>query len=128
MDILFKNFFHNDSFFTPVIETKIGHPVDIYENEKGLHFEIAGTGLSKEDIAISIESDVLRIVYQKPDEDACCDTGNCKFLHKGISRKSFNLGYRIASRFALSKAEAQMENGLLKIDRKSTRLNSSHES
>ena len=115
MDILFKNFFHNDSFFTPVIETKIGHPVDIYENEKGLHFEIAGTGLSKEDIAISIESDVLRIVYQKPDEDACCDIGNCKFLHKGISRKSFNLGYRIASRFALNKAEAQMENGLLKI-------------
>jgi HSP20 family protein len=115
MDILFKNFFNNDSFFAPVIETKIGHPVDIYENDQGLHFEVAGSGLTKDDISITIEGDCLKIAHQKSDEDKCCDVNNCKYLHKGISRKSFNLGYRIAPKFNLSKADAQMTNGLLKI-------------
>lgn len=111
MDILFKNFFNNDSFFAPVIETKIGHPVDIYENDQGLHFEVAGSGLTKDDISITIEGDCLKIAHQKTEEER----DDCKYLHKGISRKSFNLGYRIAPKFNLSKADAQMTNGLLKI-------------
>lgn len=114
-DLLFKNFFNADSFFVPVVDTKIGHPVDIYENENGLHFEIAGTGLTKEDIKISIEGDVLRVTYQKPEDDKCCEVNDCKYLHRGISRKSFNLGYRISSKFSLSNADAVMNNGLLKI-------------
>jgi HSP20 family protein len=116
-DILFKNFFNNESFFSPVIDTKIGHPVDIYENIEGLHFEIAGTGLTKEDISISIEGDVLKISYKKPETDDCCSVNDCNYYHKGISRKSFNLGYRIPlSKYDLSKAEAAMEHGLLIID------------
>jgi len=113
-DVLFKNFFNNDSFFAPVIDTRIGHPVDIYEDENGLHFEVAGTGLTKEDINISIEGDVLKISHKKEvSEDQ--DTKN--YYHRGISRKSFDLGYRIPlSKFNLSKAEAAMENGLLTID------------
>lgn len=115
-DVLFKNLFNNDSFFTPVVETRIGHPVDIYENEKGLHFEIAGTGLTKDDISIAIEGDVLKVSYKKPDDDGCCEVNECKYYHRGISKKSFNLAYRIPlSRFDLSKAEATMENGLLTI-------------
>jgi HSP20 family protein len=116
-DVLFKNFFRNDSFFEPVIDTRIGHPVDIYENEKGLHFEIAGTGLTKDDIKISIEGDVLRVSYDKNEDDKCCDVNDCNYYHRGISKKSFNLGYRIPiSKFDIDKAEAQMENGLLKIN------------
>ncbi len=115
-DILFKNFFRNESFFEPVIDTRIGHPVDIYENEKGLHFEIAGTGLTKDDIKISIEGDVLRVSYDKNEDDKCCDVNDCKYHHRGISKKSFNLGYRIPiTKFDINKAEAEMENGLLKI-------------
>jgi len=110
MDILFKNFFQNESFFTPVAETRIGLPVDIYETDAGLHFEIAGSGLTKDDMNITIEGDCLKIAHQKPDEQE-----GVKYLHRGISRKSFNLGYRIASKFDLSKASAEMTNGLLKI-------------
>ena len=116
-DVLFKNFFNNESIFAPVIDRRIGHPVDIYENESGLHFEIAGSGLTKEDIDISIEGDVLRVSYTKPEDDKCCDVNNCKYYHRGISKKSFNLGYRIPlSKYDLSKAEAAMEHGLLTID------------
>jgi len=32
-----------------------------------------------------------------------------------LSRKSFSLGYKIAPKFDLTKVDAEMENGLLKI-------------
>lgn len=111
-DVLFKNFFNNDSFFAPALETKISHPVDIYETQDGLHFEVACTGLSKEDVNINIEGDILRITYEKNTEN---DTDVANFIHKGIARRSFNLGYKVASRFDLQNADAQMNNGLLKI-------------
>jgi HSP20 family protein len=114
-DILFKNFFNNDSFFAPVADTKIGHPVDIYENDQGLHFEIAGTGLTKEDIKITIEEGILRVSYQKPEDEQCCDVNDCNYIHRGIARRSFNLGYKISPKFDLSTAQAEMNNGLLKI-------------
>jgi HSP20 family protein len=116
-DVLFKNFFNNQSFFEPVVDTRIGHPVDIYENETGLHFEIAGTGLTKDDINVLIEGDVLRVSYDRKEDEKCCDVNNCKYHHRGISRKSFNLGYRIPlSKYDISKAEAGMKHGLLRID------------
>lgn len=111
-DVLFKNFFNNDSFFAPALETKITHPVDIYETKEGLHFEIACTGLTKEDVNINIEGDVLRVTYEK-DGESEIDVTN--FIHKGIARRSFNLGYKVSSRFDLQNADAQMNNGLLLI-------------
>ena len=111
-DVLFKNFFNNDSFFAPALETKISHPVDIYETKDGLHFEIACTGLSKEDVNINIEGDILRVIYEKDGED---ETDVTTFIHKGIARRSFNLGYKVSSRFDLQSADAQMINGLLTI-------------
>ncbi len=111
-DVLFKNFFNNDSFFAPALETKITHPVDIYETKEGLHFEIACTGLTKEDVNINIEGDVLRVTYEK-DGESEIDVTN--FIHRGIARRSFNLGYKVSSRFDLQNADAQMNNGLLLI-------------
>ena len=111
-DVLFKNFFNNDSFFAPALETKISHPVDIYETKDGLHFEIACTGLSKKDVNINIEGDILRVIYEKDGED---ENDVTNFIHKGIARRSFNLGYKVSSRFDLQNADAQMNNGLLTI-------------
>ena len=114
-DLLFKDFFRSELNFQPAIEAKIPHPVDIYENKDGLHFEVACTGLEKNDIGINIEGDVLKISYNKNEDDKCCDVNDCTYLHKGIARRSFNLGYKVASKFKLSDATAEMKNGLLKI-------------
>ena len=114
-DLLFKDFFRSELNFLPAIEAKISHPVDIYENQDGLHFEIACTGLDKNDVDINIEGDILRVSYNKSEDDKCCDVNDCTFLHKGIARRSFNLGYKVASKFKLSESEAEMKNGLLKI-------------
>ena len=114
-DLLFKDFFRSELNFQPAIEAKISHPVDIYENQDGLHFEIACTGLDKNNVDINIEGDILRVSYNKSEDDKCCDVNDCTFLHKGIARRSFNLGYKVASKFKLSESEAEMKNGLLKI-------------
>ena len=114
-DLLFRDFFKSELDFQPAIEAKISHPVDIYENKNGLHFEIACTGLTKSDIEINIEGDILKISYNKSKDEACCEVDDCKYIHRGIAKRSFNLGYKVASKFKLSESSAEMKDGLLKI-------------
>jgi HSP20 family protein len=110
-DILFRNFFNAEEQFAPAFNSKQPHPLDIYFNDEGLHFEVACTGLTKEDISISVEGDLLKISYKKPESDI--DFSG--YIYHGLSRKSFDLGYKISPKYNLSKIVAEMENGLLKL-------------
>lgn len=114
-DILVRNFFQDASTFLPLADNKVPHPVDIYTNEKGLFFEVACTGISKEEIKIETQDNILRINYDKSKDQDCCEVGNCEYLYKGIARRSFNLGWKIDSKFDLTKAEAEFKDGLLSI-------------
>ena len=66
--------------------------------------------ISKDDIEILIEGNIIRVNYNKPKEE---DLG--EFIHKGIAKRSFNLGWKIDSKFDLSKATADFKNGLLQV-------------
>jgi len=110
-DILVRNFFNSEHTFAPVLDAKIQHPVDILETVDGLHFEVACTGLTKKDIEINIEGDILRVSYNKDEDNVPEGT----WVHRGIARRSFNLGYKIAPKFSLVNSEAEMKDGLLKI-------------
>ena len=112
-DILFRNFFKADETFAPALNSKQPHPLDIYYDHEGLYFEIACTGLTKEDILLEVEGDVLAIVYNKPEQEKPKDYSG--YIYHGLSKKSFSLGYKIAPKFDLTKIAAEMENGLLKI-------------
>lgn len=114
-DILFRDFFNSNSNFNFLSDVKITHPVDIFEDPQGLHFEIACTGLSKEDVNIDIEGDVLKVSYARPKGDDSPDSEDRTYLVKNVARRSFNLGYKISTRFDLTKAEANMQGGLLHI-------------
>ncbi len=106
-DIVWKNFFdvNNSNFNT--IQQKINYPVDIYETENGLRFELAVVGLDKEDIQILIESDTLRVTHDKKEED------NKSYLQRGIARRSFDLAWKVAAKYDLAKLEAKLDRGLL---------------
>ena len=110
-DILFRNFFNAEDKFAPALNSKQPHPLNIYYNDEGLHFEVACTGLTKEDLDISVEGDLLKISYTKPKEDL--DFSG--YIYHGLSKKSFDLGYKISPKYNLSKVGAEMENGLLKL-------------
>tara|TARA_B110000503_G_C7003896_1_gene352716 strand:- start:395 stop:814 length:420 start_codon:yes stop_codon:yes gene_type:complete len=113
-DILFRNLFNSDIGFIPAVESKQSHPLDIYYNDYGLWFEIACTGLTKEDINLDIDGDLLKIGYKKPKEEN--DGIHAGTIYKGLSKRSFNLGYKVANKFDLTKVDASMENGLLIIN------------
>jgi len=108
-DILVRNFFTEGSRYQPLPETKLQHPVDIYQTDKGLEIDIACTGISKEEIEIQIQDNILKVNYDKSKNE------NLDYIHKGIAKRSFNLGWKIDSKFDLGKANAKFENGLLAI-------------
>ena len=110
-DILFRNHFKSDSTFQPVGQFKQPHPVNIFFDDTGLHFEVACTGLTKKDIIIDIEGDILKISYKKPEDDKV----HPGMIHHGLSKKSFDLRYKIAPKFNLGNIDATLANGLLVI-------------
>ena len=112
LDILVKNFFNAEEQFQTPTNRILNHPVDIYEDKTGLFFDIACTGLTKKQVKVDIEGDVLRVSYTKKDND---EEKDIHHYHSGIAKRSFNLGWKIARRFELSKIDASMKDGLLKL-------------
>ena len=110
-DILVRNFFQDASKYSPLAESKVPHPVDIYTTETHLVFDIACTGISKDDLEIQTQSNTLRVNYDK----SKTEDNNVDYIHRGIAKRSFNLGWKIDSKFDLSKANAEFKYGLLKI-------------
>ena len=113
LDILVKNFFNAEQEeFQQPNNRIINHPVDIYEDKTGLYFDIACTGLTKKQIELKVEDDILRVIYTKKDDK---EEKDLHIYHSGIAKRSFNIGWKIARRFLLPEIEASMKDGLLKL-------------
>lgn len=109
-DVVWKNILDSNSTFN-TIESKINYPVDIYETENGLRFELAVVGLNKEDVDIQIDGDTLRISHSK-----AVEKNERTYIQRGIARRSFDLAWKISSKLDLNKLEAKLDKGLLIID------------
>jgi len=109
-DVLFKDFFKTDGEYTPFNTIKVNHPVDIYEAEEGLNIDIACVGLTKKDIDLTIEGDILRVEYKKE-----AGSNEAEYIQRNIAKRAFNFGWRISRRFDLGLLEAKLENGLLHL-------------
>ena len=109
-DILFRDFFKTDGDYAPFNQIKVNHPVDIYEANDGLNIDIACVGLTKKDIDLTIEGDILRIEYKK-------DKGSneAEYIQRNIAKRAFNFGWRISRRFDLGQLQAKLQNGLLHL-------------
>lgn len=105
-DLLWKDLFETNAHFSAITQ-KVTHPVDITENDNGIVFEIAAVGLNKEEIEILVEGEQVRIKYDKP-------AGNLNpAIYRGIKRSSFDLTWKVSSKFNLSNLEAVLDRGLL---------------
>ena len=105
-DLLWKDLFESAPHFSAITQ-KISHPVDIFETEDGIRFEVAAVGLDKQDISIIVDGDQLRITYEKPNRP------EESLIYRGIKRSSFNLTWKISTKFDLSKLDATLDKGLL---------------
>lgn len=108
-DLLWRDLFDTQSHFSAITQ-KISHPVDIFETKDGIRFEVAAVGIHEDDIDIIVEGDQLRITYEKP-EYANQETP----IYRGIKRSSFNLTWKISTKFDLGKLDASLDKGLLTI-------------
>ena len=109
-DLLWRDLFETNSRFSAITQ-RVTHPVDIYETENGIRFEVAAVGLDSKDIDIQIDNDQLRIKYEKPQIE-----NEESAIYRGIKRSSFDLTWKISTKFDLSKLEAQLDKGLLTLD------------
>ena len=105
-DLLWRDLFDTQSHFSAITQ-KVTHPVDIFETEDGIRFEIAAVGLDKEDISIIVDGDQLRITYEKP------NTPTERPIYRGIKRSSFSITWKVSTKFDLGKLEASLDKGLL---------------
>ena len=109
-DILFRDFFKSEEEFAPFNQIRVNHPVDIYEANEGLNIDIACVGLTKKDIDLTIEGDILRVEYKKDE-----GSNTNEYIQRNIAKRAFNFGWRISRRFDLGQLEAKLENGLLHL-------------
>ena len=108
-DLLFRNLFETGAAFIPAAEAKQQYPINIFEDDSGLTFELACTGIPKEAIEVKLEGDSITFSYDKdktPDPER-------KYIHRGIAKRSFNLAYKLGTKFNPSKAAATFNDGLL---------------
>ena len=81
-----------------------------------LCFDIACVGLEKDDIKVSVESNTLKVAYRKPNVESNPSSEEApNYVHRGITRRSFDMGWKISADYDLSKLDASMDKGLLQI-------------
>jgi len=108
-DLLFRNLFESEAAFIPAEQAKQQYPINIFEDDLGLTFELACTGIPKEAIEVKLEGDTINFSYDKaktPDPER-------KYIHRGIAKRSFNLAYKLGTKFNPTKATAKFNDGLL---------------
>lgn len=108
-DLLFRNLFDTGAAFIPATEAKQQYPINIFEDETGLTFELACTGIPKEAIEIKLEGDMITFSYDKEKNPE----PKRNYIHRGIAKRSFNLAYKLGTKFDPKKANANFDNGLL---------------
>ena len=112
LDLLWKSFFNNDGY-RPIKEKVGSVPCDVQETDSGLKIEIAVVGLNQEDIEIIVDSETLRVAYRKSDDEKKKEEDSYRYFHRSIKKASFDLAWKISSKYDLQNIKANLEKGLL---------------
>ena len=119
-DLFFRNFYDSNSQwldFNPDKDKasipKPPHPVDIYSTDTHVVFEIACVGIEKEHVEVFRGPDTIRVKYSKPTSGN--DGNDIVYLTRSISRKSFDLGWKLSAKYDIEKMSVNLDKGLLTI-------------
>jgi len=118
-DILFKNMMKGSSDFNPFWpgEKKlVSHPLNArIDSDRGLIFEIACTGIPREEIDVHVGNRMHHVEYKNEhaSENGLPTTDD--YLHRGLSTKAFKLGWKISDKFDLDLLDASYNDGLLTL-------------
>ena len=102
---LFSNFFENE-FNT------ISPKENIIENKSAYLIELLIPGISKKEISIDVEDNVLFIKHNLEDQQK---TDDVNYLRFGFHKGSFNKKFQLSDKIEQSNITASFENGILTI-------------
>lgn len=111
-EALFSDLLDSDFGFIPMSDARVNYPVNVYDDSGTFVIDLACVGLDKNDIDISLTDNYLRIKYDKKDDQK---GDNTKYMKHGITRKSFDFGWKIPDDYDVTKLEASLEKGELII-------------
>ena len=106
----FTNFVLED-FFKPQVSTKNQPAVNVLETADGFQVEIATPGLSKKDIGIKVEKEVLSIFANV---EAVKKEGE-KVLSRGFSFNNFKRSFQLPDTVNSAGITANYKNGILSV-------------
>ena len=86
---------------------------DVYLADGGLVIKVELAGMRREDLALTVEGNQLKINGQRPDG---CRAAKCQFLVMEISYGAFETIIEIPPGYDLSRARASYQNGFLRVD------------
>ena len=109
--------FFNDSFFNRLA----GHSnnstampaVNVEENEKAFRIEVAVPGLSKKDIRIDLENDILTIASREAGEQ---EENKRNYMRREFSYSSFKRSFQLPETIDLEHIRADSQAGILTIE------------
>ena len=114
-DRLFDDFFNTS--IGPSFYSKGSFPkVDVVEYDNKYVLEADVGGLSKDDVSVELEGDILAIRGGKKANENSTNSQKGRYLYKEIKRSSFVRSFSIGEGIDRSGIKADFENGVIKID------------
>jgi len=87
--------------------------VNVLETEKSFVIELAAPGMSKEDLKVNVEKEVLVLSSEKKTE---AEVKEKSYLKKEFSYAGFKRSFNLPENVDTSAIKANYENGILKIE------------
>jgi HSP20 family protein len=120
---LLTNFFSEAPFFGNLIDldedflspqSKL--PLaNVTETEKDYQIELAVPGLTRKDIKVEMDNDLLTVSAEKEEKSEEKEKKNGKITRKEYSYESFSRSFRMPEHCKSDKIEAKYDNGVLKV-------------
>jgi HSP20 family protein len=108
--------FFNDSFFKTYrsVDGNTTSPrVNVVEEDKTFRIDMAVPGLSRKDIRIDLEKDVLTISREKKEKKE--DKGH-NYMRREFSYNNFSRSFQLPESVDLENIRAKHENGILSVE------------
>jgi len=111
---VFFNRFFNDDFDSYFTSRDCGclPATNVVENDKSFEIEFAIPGMSKEDIKINVENNVLTVSSEKETEK---EEKEKNFTRKEFAYGSFSRSFTLPKTVDVEQINANYDNGILKI-------------
>jgi len=85
--------------------------VDVIDYDDKIEIEAEISGLSKDDVSVDLEENILSITGNRKKED----NKEKKYIRKELKRSNFKRSFKLSKNFTLNKIKAEFNNGLLNI-------------